>query len=225
VKPSKCTTILNFPVGVVPHGHCEQKTNSKFIILYPGSLNHHQGVDIAIRAVTLIKDKIPGLEFHIYGEGSEFENIARLIQDLGLQTHVFLRPSVPHAEILRIMEQADLGVDPKRTDGFANEAFGTKIFEFMALGVPVAVSDTLTNKYYFNESVVRFCRGGDAEDLARSILALHQDKETTKRQVQTASQFVRAYEWDARKSIYLELVDSLTRSSKKMDAQKSRTVL
>jgi glycosyltransferase involved in cell wall biosynthesis len=225
VKATKCTTILNYPRGVVPRGRGERKTDSKFIILYPGSLNYHQGVDLAIRAVALIKDKIPELEFHIYGEGTEFVNIARLIEQLGLERHVFLRQYVPHDEILHIMEHADLGIDPKRTDGFANEAFGTKIFEFMALGVPVVVSDNRTNKYYFNESVVRFCRGGDAEDLARSILALHEDKDTTSRQVQTASQFVRGYEWDVRKSVYLDLVDSLTRSPKKMDAQKSKTVL
>ena len=225
VKASKCTTILNYPIGVVPKGRGEQKINSKFIVLYPGSLNHHQGVDVAIRAIALIKDRIPELEFHIYGEGAEFENIARLIQQLGLERHVFLQPYVSHEEILRIMEHADLGVDPKRTDGFANEAFGTKIFEFMALGVPVVVSDTRTNKYYFNESVVRFCRGGDAEDLARSILALHENEETTSHQVQTASHFVRGYEWGVRKSIYLELVDSLTRSPTKNGTQKSRTVL
>ena len=218
LKASKCTTILNYPVRVVPQTPSRQRENSKFVILYPGSLNHHQGVDVAVEAFALVKDAIPHSEFHIYGEGAEFENLSRLIRQRGLQKQVFLQPYVPHEEILRIIEQADLGVDPKRTEGFANEAFGGKIFEFMALGVPVVVSDTRTNKHYFTDSVVRFCRGGDAHDLARSILAVHEDKAATDRMTQNASAFISRYQWDAQKTIYLELVDSLTQSSKNMRA-------
>jgi len=214
LKGSKCTTILNYPLHMARQTRPRQRTNSKFTILYPGSLNHHQGVDIAVQAFALIKNSIPESEFHIYGEGVELENIRRLIRELGLEKDVFLQPYVPHEEILRIMENADLGVDPKRTDGFANEAFGGKIFEFMALGVPVVVSSTRTNKHYFTESVVRFCRGGDAQDLAQSILALHQDQEATSRMVEDATAFVRQYQWDAQSSIYLNLVDALTGPAK-----------
>jgi glycosyltransferase involved in cell wall biosynthesis len=218
LRASKCTTILNYPLRVVPQARIRQRTNSKFTILYPGSLNHHQGVDVAVQAFALVKNSIPESEFHIYGEGAEFENISRLIRQLGLEKDVFLQPHVSHEEILRIMENADLGVDPKRTDGFANEAFGGKIFEFMALGVPVVASSTRTNKHYFTDSVVRFCRGGDAQDLARSILAVHDNPEATNRLTQNATAFIRRYQWDAQKSIYLELVDSLTHSSKNMGA-------
>ena len=225
VKPSKCTTILNYPRHIVPLGRKRREANSKFIILYPGSLNHHQGVDVAIRAFALVKNLIPGSEFHIYGQGVEYEDMVRLIQHLGLEERVFLCPFIPHDEILRVIEDADLGVDPKRTDGFANEALGGKIFEFMALGVPMVVSDTRTNKRYFNESVVRFCRGGDAEDLAQSILALHQDKEATSRLVQNAREFVRGYEWDTRISIYLKLIDCLAQAARKMQARRSESIL
>jgi glycosyltransferase involved in cell wall biosynthesis len=218
LRGSKCTTILNSPPRVAPEAGNRRRTNSKFTILYPGSLNHHQGVDVAVQAFALIKNSIPEAEFHIYGEGAEFENIGRLIRELGLEKDVFLQPYVAHEEILRIMGNADLGVDPKRTDGFANEAFGGKIFEFMALGVPVVASSTRTNKHYFTESVVRFCRGGDTQDLAQSILALHKNREATDRMVQNATAFVRRYQWDAQKSIYLDLVDSLTHSPKNMSA-------
>lgn len=218
LRGSKCTTILNYPLHVAPQVRNRQRTNSKFTIIYPGSLNHHQGVDVAVQAFAVVKNSIPEAEFHIYGEGAEFENIARLIRELGLEKDVFLQPYVSHEEILRIMENADLGIDPKRTDGFANEAFGGKIFEFMALGVPVVASSTRTNRHYFTESVLRFCRGGDAQDLAQSILDLHKDQEATARMVQEATAFIRRYQWDAQKSIYLDLVDSLTQSSKNIIA-------
>jgi glycosyltransferase involved in cell wall biosynthesis len=95
----------------------------------------------------------------------------------------------------------------------------------MALGVPMVVSDTRTNKYYFNESVVRFCRGGNAEDFAQSILAVYQNKQATSRMVHAASELVRGYEWDVQKLIYLKLVDSLTQPSKKIQRPRSEPIL
>lgn len=225
LRASKCTTFLNYPLYIAPRRTNLQKTNSKFIILFPGTLNYHQGVDIAVRAVGLVKDSIPELAFHIYGDGREARNILSLIQQLGLEKQVFLHPAVSHEEIATIMESADLGVDPKRTDGFANEALGGKIFEYMACGVPAIVSDTQVNKHYFNESVVRFCRGGDPQDLAKSILFLYQNKDTTRDLVENASEFVNRYRWDIQKTIYLTLANSLALSSKKVRAQKSAPIL
>jgi glycosyltransferase involved in cell wall biosynthesis len=225
LKPSKCTTFLNYPMYLSARQTRRQKADSKFIILFPGSLNYHQGVDIAVRAVALVKNSIPELEFHIYGDGRERENIIQLIQRLGLEKHVFLRPVVSHEEIISIMQNVDLGVDPKRTDGFANEALGGKIFEYMACGLPAIVSDTEVNKHYFNESVVQFCRGGDPEDLAKSILLLYRDKALTKGLIENASEFVHRYRWDIQKSIYLTLVNSLGVSSKKVRARKSAPIL
>src|SRR5947207_1423231 len=69
--PQKCTTILNFPDASIFFRRGLPKTNSKFVILYPGSLNHHQGVDLAIRAFALIRNDAPNAEFHIYGEGDQ----------------------------------------------------------------------------------------------------------------------------------------------------------
>jgi len=83
----------------------------------------------------------------------------------------------------------------------------------------MVVSETSTNRYYFNDSVVRFCRGGDVEDLARSILDLYEDRELRQRLVQNAKEYVREYQRDVKKSIYLNLVDSITRSPKKWQIQ------
>jgi glycosyltransferase involved in cell wall biosynthesis len=81
--------------------------------------------------------------------------------------------------------------------------------EFMALGVPVIVSDTRVDRYYFNDSVVKFFRAGDERDLARSMLLLIKQPELRKRLVRNASDFIEGNNWDAKKTEYLALVDSL----------------
>ena len=54
-------------------------------MLYPGTLNWHQGLDIAIRAFALIKDQAPEAEFHIYGDGPLKNKLSDLINELGLE--------------------------------------------------------------------------------------------------------------------------------------------
>jgi len=71
VKESKCTTILNFPDTEIFQARGRTRTDNRFVILYPGTLNYHQGIDIAIRALALIKDQVPEAEFHIYGSGEQ----------------------------------------------------------------------------------------------------------------------------------------------------------
>ena len=111
------------------------------------------------------------------------------------------------------MESADLGIVPKRKDNFGNEAFSTKILEFMAMSVPVVVSDTMIDQYYFNDSIVKFFRSGDDNDLARCMLEMILNSEARKLQIETANRFVETFDWSVRQHEYLELVDRLTRNT------------
>lgn len=209
-KNGKCSVLVNLPDRAIFFQRGRTRTDQKFIILYPGTLNWHQGLDIAIRAFALVKDEMPEAEFHIYGEGPCQSSLLRLIDELDLQDRVFMRSFVATREIARIMENADLAVVPKRNDGFGDEAFSTKVMEFMALGVPVVVSNTRVDQHYFDDSIVKFFRAGDEQALARSILQLRNEPELRNRLVQNARRFVEQNNWDGKKVEYLALVDSLT---------------
>ncbi|MHB8616322.1 MAG: glycosyltransferase family 4 protein [Candidatus Acidiferrales bacterium] len=209
VAGSKCTTILNYPDTHIFRKRGRNRNDDKFIVLYPGTINYHQGLDIAIRAFSVIKDEIPKAEFHIYGSGDQFSFLKSLIDDLDLKDRVYLKGLLAIDQMASVIENADLGVVPKRRDGFGNEAFSTKILEFMSMGVPVIVPDTMIDRYYFNNSVATFFRANDARSLADAMLLLVKNPELRQKLVANASEFVKKYTWDANESIYLDLVDSL----------------
>lgn len=213
---TKCSAMVNVPDLKVFARRGRTRHNHKFVILYPGSLNWHQGLDLAIRAFATIKDKVPQTEFHIYGEGPTRESLRSLIQHLGISDRVMLREPMSSREISTIIENADLGVVPKRRDGFGDEAFSTKIMEFMALGVPVIVADTRVDTYYFDDSTVRFFRAGDERSLADAMLSLISDASARQSLINNASSFVGRENWDSMEAKYVDLVDSLVnRSSQK----------
>ena len=211
VSADRCTVVLNSPDRSIFH-YTKQpsRKGARFLLLYPGTLNWHQGVDIAIRAFAKISARVPYADFHIYGEGPSRPYLAALIKELVLEGRVFLLDPLSIREIAPVMENADLGIVPKRKDNFGNEAFSTKIFEFMAVGVPVIVSDTKIDRYYFNDSLVRFFKGGDEDDLARCMLDLIQHPEQRRALVNKASDFIDKNDWVAKKQEYLDLVARLT---------------
>ena len=81
----------------------------------------------------------------------------------------------------------------------------------MSAGVPVVVSDTKVDRYYFNESVVKCFRPENEDDLANCMLQLIRNQELRSRLTRKATEFVRRYDWNLNKNKYLELVDSLAR--------------
>jgi glycosyltransferase involved in cell wall biosynthesis len=107
------------------------------------------------------------------------------------------------------MEDADLGIVPKRSNSFGNEAFSTKTLEFMSLGVPLIVADTAIDKYYFNDSLVRFFRSGDEDDLAEAMLQLIQSPELRDKLARNGLEFAAQNDWEYHKHKYLEIVDTL----------------
>ena len=209
VKEKKCTVILNYPDESIFYKRPRKGIENKFIMIYPGSWIWHQGIDIAIKAFSIIKGQVPALEFHLYGGGNDQGSLERLVFDLGMQDRVFFNKGVPTTELADIIANADLGIEPKRNYGFANEALSTKIMEFMAVGVPVIASDTKVHKYYFNDSVVKLFRAGDENNLAESMLLLIKDNDLRNRLVSNAWAFVERYMWKNKKDEYLKLIDSL----------------
>jgi len=208
---SKCSVVLNYPNTTIFRRRPRVRQHKKFIINYPGSLNQHQGLDIAIRAFALIKDEEPQAELHIYGEGPERANLSRLVGQYGLKERVFLKPLLPIEAVVQEMADADLGVVPKRNDGFGGEAFSTKILEFMSLGVPVIVAKTKVDEHYFNESVVKFFKPGDEQALAQAMIEIIRKQEVRDRLVYNANRFIEDYMWDKKQLEYLHLVDGLAK--------------
>ncbi len=212
VRRDKCTTILNYPdpaIFTYTDKNCTKATNAPFIAVYPGSLNYHQGVDIAVKAMKIVNKTTKNIQFHIYGSGPLVPELKKLISNDNLADSVFLFEDRSLEAIAEVLLNADLGIVPKRADGFGNEAFSTKIFEFMLMGVPVIAAETKIDRYYFNDSVIEFFHAGDENSLAEKVLHIYSDSKRREEIVQNALTYAESNSWSKKKSVYLKIVDQL----------------
>jgi glycosyltransferase involved in cell wall biosynthesis len=208
----KCSVVRNRPDLSIfeKKSDWDLEKTDKFILTYPGSLNSHQGLDIAIRAFASVADQIPDAEFHIYGEGSAKPSLILLASELKMQARILFHDFLPSREIARVMAATDLAIEPKRSkSAFSNEALSTKIMEFMSLGVPVIACRTKIHAYYYGDAIIQYYENDDEYQLAQQIVRLKNDPELRGRLVANARRYVRENTWDARKHEYLLLVDSL----------------
>ncbi len=211
VPKEKCSVICNYPNPDMFYLQPQRNCSGRFLLMYPGSLNWHQGVDIAIRAFAQVSSQIDTAEFHIYGEGSARPSLEKLVEELGLQQKVQIQDYRPTDEIAKLMAMADLAVVPKRaSSNFGNEAASTKIQEFMAVGVPVIVSRTRIDSLYFDESMVRFFESENVNSLAAAIIELYMHPEQRRKLVDGANRHIQQNNWDVKQYEYLNIINSLT---------------
>ena len=213
-RREKCSAFINYPDLSIFRGELRtRRTDGRFILSYPGTLNWHQGLDIAVKAFAIAERQAPGMEFHIYGEGSAKPELERLVHKHGLEGKVLLNEPLPLREIALVMANADLGIVPKRNDSFGGEAFSTKILEFMALGVPVLVADTRIDRHYFNDTLLRFFTASDVDALAKAMVDAYQQRETGAALAANAVTYVRENSWGNKKIEYLSVVRGLIGST------------
>jgi glycosyltransferase involved in cell wall biosynthesis len=205
----RCSVLINNVDANVFTAKPRHRHDGKLLVVFPGGLQWHQGVDVAIRAFQQVVTELPNAEFHIYGDGNERESLMALASKLQLNGSVRFFETRSVREIAAIMAEADLGVVPKRADSFGNEAYSTKIMEFMSVRVPVVVSNTKVDRYYFDDSIVRFFPSGDEQALAREIVGLLRDPNLSCAMVERAAQYAIQNCWDSYAPDYLKLVESL----------------
>jgi replicative DNA helicase len=82
--------------------------------------------------------------------------------------------------------------------------------EFMSQGVPVVISRTKIDTFYFEEGVVHFFPSGDSEAMANAMLDVIHDKGLRASLVARGYEYVERNSWGRKKKEYLELIDSLS---------------
>jgi glycosyltransferase involved in cell wall biosynthesis len=135
------TVIHNFPV--LPPSSKQDYASDVLRLVYVGDVRRVRGIDEYVRMVDgLARLGIP-VELRVVGSfASAVEQRATeaLIASLGLADHVQLLGRRPPEDVPGLLEQADIGLSLLHPIGNYQESYPTKMFEYMAAGLPVIAS-------------------------------------------------------------------------------------
>lgn len=186
------------------------RENQTFSLMYHGLLVERHGLDLAIRAIHQLRDRIPGIQLHMYGEPTDYSRkIKDLVHELKLDGIVFSHGFKPLSEIAADIANIDLGIIPNRSSSFTQINFPTRIFEYLAMDKPVLVPNTRGIQDYFHDDEILFFEAGNVEDLAGKIAWAYEHPAELNAMRDKGREIYRRLQWDNEEKRLVSLVSRL----------------
>lgn len=149
------------------------KYKEKFIVVYFGDTGLRRGTATIIQAANLLKEN-KDIHFLIIGKSREDGNLKRMINELNL-SNIELIGWIPFNKAVSYIKASKIGLCPFLRNTHHDTTYANKMFQYMAFGKPVVVSDCTSQKNLVeNDECGSVFEAGNAEDLAKKIIAMKQ---------------------------------------------------
>jgi len=154
------------------------KRGRKHLVGYVGVMGRQEGIDYLLQAARHIVFDLGRTDVHfgLVGGGTSLDEMKALARELGVADYVTFTGRVPDAELLAMLNTADVCVNPDIATEMNDISTMNKIMEYMALGKPVVQFD-LAEGRYSAQSASLYARHNDAVDFANKIVELLDDPE------------------------------------------------
>ncbi len=210
VSSRKIRVVLNGPDPriFVPsrNGHTPRK---EFTVVCHGTVARRLGVDVAIEAMAILRDRLPDARLLLLGSGDYLPHAKRIVSSLNLEQRVRFLPPVTIEQLPEILSHAAIGLVPNHASDATHLMLPVKLLEFATLGIPVVAARLLTIGHYFPDASVRFFEPGNAVDLAAAIEELHASPCRRRELANNARAVMERINWERQRGRYYEAIDSL----------------
>ncbi|MGE5095833.1 MAG: glycosyltransferase family 4 protein [Betaproteobacteria bacterium] len=152
------------------------KHGRKYLVGYVGVMGKQEGIDLLLQAARIIVRDMQREDIHfgLVGGGTSLEELKRLAEELGIDDYVTFTGRVPDAEMLAMLNTADICVNPDIANDMNDKSTMNKIMEYMALGKPIVQFD-LTEGRFSAQDASLYARRNDPGSLAEKIVELVDD--------------------------------------------------
>jgi glycosyltransferase involved in cell wall biosynthesis len=204
--------------GVSPHDFAATPLPDRIdrapTILYLGTLADWQGLDLLIEAISQIAAQQP-VQLRIVGRGRHWQRkqLQKRIRKLGLEESVILDASVPHHEVPDVIAHADVCVAPLALNdrNVTQGCCPIKVIEYMACARPIVAANLPVVRELVREDVdALLFAPDDADDLARQVLRVLNDRELAEKLATNAAAHARSkLTWHEAQKKLLRVYDRL----------------
>jgi glycosyltransferase involved in cell wall biosynthesis len=154
------------------------KKGRQHLVGYVGVMGAQEGIDLLLAAVRHIVFDLGrrDVQFGLVGGGTSLPDMRALTARLGVAEFVTFTGRVPDAELLAVLNTADVCVNPDVANEMNDKSTMNKIMEYMALGKPIVQFDLAEGRFSAREASL-YATGNDSRDLGDKIVALLDDPE------------------------------------------------
>jgi len=193
--PEGRSTLIHGPVGIDlslftrPRNHPPRETRPGRSLIYVGNLAPPKRVDTIIRAMQRVVGKVPDCHLTLVGDGVLRPSLEALAAELHLQRSIEFLGALPHGEMARILQSAEVFVHCSDSEGL-----GVAIMEAMGAGLPVVASGVGGVPDLVRDGETGFMVSpDDHETYAERLLLLLQTEELRARLGGNGSRFAREH--------------------------------
>ena len=147
-----------------------------FIFLYAGIIGHAQGLEVILKCAKMTLDN-PTIKYLLLGSGPEKDKLMKLKVDLNL-TNVYFEEPVTKTEMKDVLASVDATIIPLRKLELFLGAIPSKIFENLAMKVPVILGVDGEAKELFVDKgkCALYFEPENADDLYKCVVKMITDK-------------------------------------------------
>ena len=182
ISPKKVFVVRNDPVlsdYESSEDGVEKDKNGFKVLLYIGSINHQDGVDILIQAIRHLINEFNEERFicYIVGDGESLKSLKELAANLGLNKHINFTGFIYDKKvILGYLKLADICLESAPYNELNRHSTFIKIMQYMAVGKPI-VAFRLTETVNSAKGAAIFIDPGDVIGFSKAIKTLMDDEE------------------------------------------------
>ena len=211
IPAGKIATVITMPAFMASSrpSH-EHKNGQTFKMVNHGTMAKRLGIDLIVTAAARLVHEIPGFELHIIGAGDDRDEFVRLVQSLGLVSHVHFHPCVPWDKLAERLEMMDVGIIGNRANVATHLMLPLKLIDYVTLGIPAIAPRLKTIEYYFGPDLVTFYEPENIDSMVTAVVSLYRDTQRRQRQPHIAKSFLEKYRWDNPPNGLKELYDHLS---------------
>ncbi len=180
IAPEKISIVRNDPEAPMPARSVKPKQQGPRAnkLVYVGSINRQDGVDLLVRAVHALARRQDAGVVHctVIGDGDDLPRVRALCAELSVEARFeFTGYVYDRTRVRAAVEAADICVEPAPLNEANRRSTFIKIMEYMAAGKPIVAFDLPETRFSAGEGSALLVEPGSIECFADAIARLMGD--------------------------------------------------
>ena len=127
-----------------------QEIKSRPVVLYAGTFEHYQGLDLLMESIPFVVKALPETMFLLIGgDKNSTEHFRKRSIELGIEQNVVLKEKVPVEQVNRYLDVAKVLVSPRKSG--TNTPL--KIYSYLRSGRPIVATNLITHTQVLNPEI------------------------------------------------------------------------